>query len=185
MQQQSRYLMRFMQPMHLPQELLDEYLDKYLTDKSMYDYQRKMHEIAYSSFNSALTYKSVLVDYMNSGRIRLFDDIVTLSREDRKRHLTHLVEALEDGKHISVGILNDRNPLLDLADISLSVFSNDNVSFAMDENRAHIDRILNFISPTLCGYLNEFFEHLAALPEAYIKREKRAIDYIYNGLKLI
>lgn len=185
MQQQSRYLMRFMQPMHLQQELLDEYLDKYLTDKSMYDYQRKMHEIAYSSFNSALTYKSVLVDYMNSGRIRLFDDIVTLSREDRKRHLTHLVEALEDGKHISVGILNDRNPLLDLADISLSVFSNDNVSFAMDENRAHIDRILNFISPTLCGYLNEFFEHLAALPEAYIKREKRAIDYIYNGLKLI
>ena len=122
---------------------------------------------------------------MNSGRIRLFDSVVTLTRDERRRHLTHLIEELEDGEHIAIGIVNDRNPLLDWSDNSMSVFTNENVTFAMDSTQERVNGLYNFTSPEFCQRFGQFYEHLLSLPDTWLKTGKRAIDYIYNGMKLI
>lgn len=185
LQQNNRYLMHDMLPINLSNELLAEFMDKYLDEPEQREYQLKMHEITYGSFNSVVTYKSTLVDYMNSGRIRLFDSVVTLTRDERRRHLTHLIEELEDGEHIAIGIVNDRNPLLDWSDNSMSVFTNENVTFAMDSTQERVNGLYNFTSPEFCQRFGQFYEHLLSLPDTWLKTGKRAIDYIYNGMKLI
>lgn len=185
LQQNNRYLMHSMWPVNLSTELLYEFMDKYLADDEQRDFQRKMYEITSSSFNSVITYKSTLVDYMNTGRIRLFDGVVTLTRDERRRHLSHLIDELEDGSHISIGIVSDHNPLLDKSDNTFSVFTNENVTFALNSNQEQVDELYNFTYPEFCQCFGLFYDEMTSLSESWLKKDKRAIDYIYNGMKLI
>ncbi len=156
-----------------------------LRTKSSAIFNVKMYEITSSSFNSVITYKSSLVDYMNTGRIRLFDGVVTLTRDERRRHLSHLIDELEDGSHISIGIVSDHNPLLDKSDNAFSVFTNANMTFALNSNHEQVEELYNFTYPEFCQCFGLFYDEMMSLSESWLKKDKRAIDYIYNGMKLI
>lgn len=181
----NKYIMSAMVPIHLSPELLDEFSYKYLKDERLRDYHRNIHEITYRSYNSVITFKSVLVNYMNTGRIRLFDKVVTLTRAERKRHLQHLVDELESGNSIDIQILNGHTPLLNETDLDLNVYMNENVIFAADYLQEEIKEVIHFIDPEVCESMISFFEDLQSLPEAYNKTGERAVKYISNGLKMI
>lgn len=185
LQGQNCCIMRTMDPVHLSSELLEEFLDKYLGNPSQREDQRKLHEFTHTSTHSIITYKACLIDYMNNGFIQLFGRVVQLSREDRQRHLTHLIEEMEAGDKVSLKIMDDRNPLLDYHNNLLTIYMNENATFAVNSAQRAVSSIINFISPSLCHDLNEFYSHLESMPDMFLKRDKRAIDYIFGGIKMI
>lgn len=185
MQRKNQYIMRSMELIHLSPELLEVILDKYLDTPELYDYHRKMLEITCESCNSLITYESTLINYINTGNIQLFDRIITLSRNDRKRHLMHLIEELESHSQISLKILSDKNPLLDYNDNILTMYLNENGAFGVYYDNNVMNEIIYFTSPTICQALNDFYSHIDSLPDRYLKSGQRVIDYIYNGIKMI
>lgn len=181
----NQYIMSSMVPIHLPEEMLEFFMDKYLDDQSQRDFQRKMYAIARDSFNSVVTFKSTLINYMNTGKIRLFDKVVTLTREERKRHLTHVADEIEKGERIAVTVLNDHNPLLHAGDIDLNIYMNENAVFGVPGSPEQTTGVLYFTNRKLCRYLEIFFDDLCSFSEEYAKTGAASANYIRNGIRLI
>ncbi len=184
-QHNNRYIMPYMGPVLLGEDFLDEFLEKYLDVPEMYEYHRKMHQMVRESEYSLITYVSTLIDYINSGRIRLFDGVVTVTREDRKRHLKYLLEKLEAQSGFTIKILNDRNPILSREDNRLTLYLNENATFAGSDAPSARSELFNFVSPKIKQQINAFFSHLESLPESYLKCGKTGVDFIYSATKLI
>lgn len=181
----TRYIMPYMGPVRLDERILDEFLEKYLDAPHMYEFHRKLHHMTQTKKTSLVTYDSTFIDYINTGRIRLFDGVVTVSREDRRRHLMCLLEEMEENSKTSVLILNERNPILARADNLLTIYMNDSATFAVSDAPDARAELFNFADPMLKRQVELFFTHIEALPENYIKRGQAAADFLSNAIRLI
>lgn len=183
--QNSRVIMPYMGNLRLGGALLDEFLDKYLDAPHMYEYHRKMHILTSGAPYSLILYVSALIEYINTGRIHLFDGVVTVEKEDRKKHLQFLLDEIEEDKGVSVKILNDKNPILNRHDNILTIYTNENASFAASDAPNLRSELFNFVSPVIKRQVNTFFDHIEAMPESYIRQGKTAVDFIHGMIKLI
>lgn len=184
-QQNFRILMPYMGNLRLGGQILDDFLEKYLDAPHMYEFHKKMHTITNDAPYSLLIYISALIDYINSGNIHLFDGVVTVSREDRRRHLQYLLDQMEAKENVTLRLLADKNPVLSRSDNRLTINTNEAATFASSDAPGARSDMFSFTSPQIKQQMKTFFDHLEAMPEPYIKKGRAAMDFISGAMKLI
>lgn len=182
----KRYLLSSMFPMYMSEALFEEILEKYGSKTQSTADARKRYLKEFTTKKSVIIYDTALLRYMSTGKVSAFDayEGETLTRAERKRHLQELIDEMEDGSRLELKILNDKNPIINYDEISVSFFMNDTSAYCSDIHRKK-DGVRYFVSPDSRRNLSVFFDHLHALSEEYLVQGKQAIEYIYDGMKNI
>lgn len=188
---QKRYLLSSMFPIYMTEDFFYELQDKFGGEQqNMSPYRSAYMKEAYlrefPSPKSVVIFDSALLRYMRTGKISTFDaqEGEAFNRKDRKRHLQSILNELEEGDRLELKILNDKNPLLNYEDVKVSFFMNDTSAYCTDIRRKE-DGVRYFVSGDCRRHLQTFLDHIHALPEEYLTSGKKAMDYIYNGLKTL
>lgn len=182
---QKRYLLSGMFPLYMSTKLFAELLNKYGTALQRSEKARSRYLREFTTPKSVVIYDSAFLRYMSTGKISAFDatEHETLTKTERKRHLTELIEEIEEGR-LSLRVLSDKNPILNYDDTTLSFFMNSNSAYYSNLMRKK-EGVQYFISSANRRRLSEFLDHIDSLDESYLTSNKLTIDYIYNGIKNI
>lgn len=180
----KRYLLSSMFPMYMSEALFDEILEKYGSKTQSSAVARRRYFKEFTTKKSVIIYDTALLRYMSTGKLSAFDayEGETLTKSERRRHLQELIDEMEDGSRLEIKILNDKNPIINYNEISVSFFMNDTSAYCSDICRKK-DGVRYFVSTDSRRNLSAFLDHIHALSGEYLTDRKQTIDYIYAGIK--
>lgn len=180
----KRYLLSSMFPIYMSEELFEEILEKYGSKTQSTSSARKRYLKEFTTKKSVVIYDTALLRYMSTGKLSAFDayEGETLTKSERKRHLQELINEMEDGHHLELKILSDKNPIINYNEISVSFFMNGSSAYCSDIRKKK-DGVRYFVSNECRKHLSTFLDHIHTLPNVYLTERKKAIDYIYDGMK--
>lgn len=175
MQVRRRCLLRHMQPIFFPPELKD----RLLSACPDMEWELDLFLDSAPGLSSALIYQLALVDYVYSGRLLVFGRWLVLSPEDRRRHLSHMIEQLrsQPGK---LKILSTRNKVCGYEDLSLSVFTGERSAFTVGDGG-----IYTVSSQAMIRQMDIWLGHMEKLPSAQCLSGQEALDHIERCMALI
>ena len=110
---------------------------------------------------------------------------MTVSREDRRRHLESLIAELEDGRNLTMTFLDDNDRLLRRRDNALTVYVSDMFAFAVSDGVHARSDLIEFESQRLRDALASFHEKLAASESSGTRRDHEAIAFLRGVTKLV
>lgn len=181
MQPDCRCMLKQMQPLYFPETLQDR-----LTPRER-DLGRNMGLFLDGSrfFETVILYKSALVDYVYTGKLRAFGRTIEIPRADRLIHLQNMLEILDGNKQHRLCILSTHNQICNYDDLPTSMFLSRNSAFALQHNN-NSDRVLYTVSSRkMIGHMNTWVDHIVSLPEDQCLKDQDAIDYIARCIKLL
>ena len=181
MQPNCRCLLKQMQPLYFPESLQER-----LTPRER-DIGKNMGLFLDGSrfFESIILYKSALVDYVYTGKLRVFGRTVDIPRSDRLTHLKNMLERLDGNPEHALYILSTHNQICNYDDLPTSMFLSRSAAFALQHNNTS-DRILYTLSSRkMIGHMNTWADHIQSLPEDQCLSRKDAVDYIARCIKLL
>ena len=181
MQPDCRCLLKHMQPLYFPEGLQER-----LTPRER-DIGRNMGLYLDGSrfFESVILYKSALVDYMYTGKLRAFGRTIEIPRSDRMTHLQNMLEILDGNHSDQLRILSTHNQICSYDDIPTSMFLSRNAAFAL-QHKNNTDRVLYTLSSRkMIGHMNTWLDHIQLLPDDQCLSGTDAIDYIARCIKLL
>lgn len=179
------YLLSSMFPLYMSEKLFFEILGKYGSSIQKSEKARSRYLREFTTPKSVIIFDSAFLRYMSTGKISAFDafEHETLTKSERKKHLLELIEQIEEGNLI-LRVLNDKNPVLNYDETTLSFFMNNSSAYFTNLKRRK-DGVQYFVSSENRKRLREFFSHIEELGDEYLTTKKFTIDYIYNGIKNI
>ena len=181
MQPDCRCLLKHMQPLYFPESLQER-----LTPRER-DIGRNMGLYLDGSrfFESVILYKSALVDYVYTGKLRAFGRTVEIPRSDRMTHLQNMLDVLDGNRSGQLNILSTHNQICNHDDLPTSMFLSRNAAFAL-QHKESADRVLYTLSSRkMIGHMNTWLDHIQALPNDQCLTGTDAIDYIARCIKLL
>ncbi|MBQ3256470.1 MAG: hypothetical protein IJA67_03545 [Oscillospiraceae bacterium] len=181
MQPDCRCLLKHMQPLYFPESLQER-----LTPRER-DIGRNMGLYLDGSrfFESVILYKSALVDYVYTGKLRAFGRTVEIPRSDRMTHLQNMLDVLDGNRSGQLNILSTHNQICNHDDLPTSMFLSRNAAFAL-QHKESTDRVLYTLSSRkMIGHMNTWLDHLQTLPNDQCLSGTDAIDYIARCIKLL
>lgn len=120
-------ILRHIQLFQLPEALWDS-VEKQYGESGCCPLIHQMRHMCTRTQVHTILYKSALISYIFEGDVHLFNLPISLSPEDRRRHLLYLAEQLEDNPAFSLLVLEDENPFLPADELFCSIFfSSDNL----------------------------------------------------------
>lgn len=186
LQGECKCILPIMHPLHLGEPLMNDFLDKYSpVGPEEKEFQRRSMKAMEAGIISAVLFKSTIINYVTNGSIFLFGKQIAVDREDRIRHLRHLIDHLGSDSSVTIKIINDKNSLLNFSDSSLSIYLNNNFAFASDNRPNNAMRSVRIMSGRLINNLNEYYKHLMELSEEHSLSAAEAADYIDRCMKII
>lgn len=181
MQPNCRCLLKQMQPVYFPENLQER-----LTPRER-DMGRNMGLFLDGSrfFETTILYKSALVDYVYTGKLRAFGRTIEIPRADRMIHLQNMLKILDGNKQHGLCILSTHNQICNYDDLPTSMFLSRNSAFAL-QHKDSSDRVLYTVSSRkMIGYMNLWVDHIVSLPEDQCLTGQDAVDYIARCIKLL
>lgn len=176
-----RYLLNMMHPIYMCDTFAARMAAEYTPSLPENEFQIYYNSLCSNSKKEVIIFRSTILEYIFSGKLYLFGQVLYIGKKDRIEHIEQLLNNIEQGG-CSITILNDDNPLLCQKDMRLSVYLSQNLGFACS---CTDDFAFTFRSHRAVKYFNQFFEHLQGLGPEYILREQDAVDFIRRGLMLI
>lgn len=176
-----RYLLDTMHPIFCTNSFLKKIMSKYGIKDQGPEFCISYNEQCSQAVDDIIIYRSVLLEYIYSGKISILGKMLELDISDRIEHLTKLIDFISL-RQIRIALIDDDNPLLSRQDTQVSVFMSRIRAF-MVAPRSEDTNILRFHSRKAVSCFHKFFDHFFELGPAYSIEGQDVISFIKRGIE--